>query len=248
MAVIAPPPSPLPNAPRSTPETDSGWMMGERGIATRHIHLPGTSPNTLLIARIDLAAVRLRVAYDPQQPRAIRRWFDEQRPLLAVNGGFFTEQYRSTALVISDGVASGASYEGFGGMLAVAEDGNVSLRALREQPYDPNEPLDQAMQSFPMLVFPGGTPSDFQDDGRRARRTVIAFDQAGRLLVIVSPTSVLTLRDLADWLLQSDLAIDRALNFDGGPSTGLFIEAGTLSEQIDSLGPLPLVLLVEPSD
>jgi uncharacterized protein YigE (DUF2233 family) len=211
------------------------------------MRLAGTPPTSLLITRIDPAAVRLRVAYDPQQPRGIRRWFADERPLLAVNGAFFTEQYRSTALVISDGVASGMSYEGFGGMLAVAPDGSVSLRALRDQPYDPNEPLVQAMQSFPMLVFPGGAPSDFQDDGRRARRTVIAFDRAGQLLVIVSPTSGLTLRGLADWLLQSDLEIDRALNFDGGPSTGLFIEAGTLSEQIDSLGPLPLVLLVQPS-
>ena len=44
-------------------------------------------------------------------------------------------------------------------MLAVAPDGNVTLRSLHDQPYDSGEQLVQAMQSFPMLVFAGGVPA-----------------------------------------------------------------------------------------
>jgi uncharacterized protein YigE (DUF2233 family) len=130
-------------------------------------------------------------------------------------------------------------------MLAVAPDGGVALRALRDQPYDPGEALAQAIQSFPMLVFPGGEVAPIEDDGKRARRTAVALDRAGRLLLIASPTSEFTLRGFADWLGGGDLDIDRALNLDGGSSTGLFLRSGALSEQIDSFGPLPLVLLVE---
>jgi uncharacterized protein YigE (DUF2233 family) len=73
----------------------------------------------------------------------------------------------------------------------------------------------------------------------------VALDRAGRLLLIVSPTGAFTLRGFADWLRASDLDIDSALNLDGGSTTGLFLQSGELSEQVDSFGPLPLVLLVE---
>ena len=198
----------------------------------------------MTIVRLDLSQVRLRVVYAPEQPRGIRNWFEQHQPIAAINGGFFAEDYRATALVISDGVSSGASYEGFGGMLAVDPEGSVSLRALSDQPYDSGEPLAQAMQSFPVLVFPGGQPATLENE-RRARRSAVALDRAGRLLLIACPTSAFTLRGLADWLAGSDLEIDSALNFDGGSSTGLYLQSGELSERIDSFGPLPLVLLVE---
>jgi uncharacterized protein YigE (DUF2233 family) len=195
--------------------------------------------------RLDPAQVRLRVAYAPEKPRGLRGWFEERRPLAVINGSFFTKEYQATGLIVADGSASGTSYEGFGGMLLVAPDGGLSLRALRDQAYDSGEPIDQALQSFPMLVFPGGAPAEIEDDGRRARRSAVAIDRAGRLLLLVSPGSDFTLRGLADWLAQSDLEIDRALNLDGGSSTGLYLNDGMLHEAIDAFGPLPIVLLVE---
>jgi uncharacterized protein YigE (DUF2233 family) len=246
---------PLPAAPSAvgpspaTPVPDTGWIAGRLGLEVRHLRLvlaPDQPAAALVIVRIDPATVRLRVGYAPDQPRGLRSWFEQQRPLLAINGSFFNQDYRPTALLISDGMASGASYQGFGGMFAVTTDGGVVLRPLRDQPYDPSEPLDQALQSFPMLVFPGGAPADIEDNGQHARRTVIAIDRAGRLLLIVGPTNGFTLRGLAQWLSQSDLEIDRALNLDGGSSTGLYLKDGALEEGIDSFGPLPIVLLCYP--
>lgn len=245
-AAPAPSIAPPPDNPK---RAEAGWVAGDWGIEQRQMEVTpgdGRPPAPVVVVRLDPARVRLRVAYEPEQARSLRRWFDERRPLLAVNGGFFTEEHRPTALLISDGTASGESYEGFGGMLAVAPDGAVSIRALRDQPYDQGEPLDQAIQSFPMLVFPGGQPAEIQESGERARRTVVAQDRSGRLLLIVSPTSSFTLNELAAWLAGSDLAIEAALNLDGGSSTGLFVEAGPARSEIDSFAPLPIVLLAEP--
>jgi len=239
--------SPEPGA--ATPVPDTGWMAGRPGLEVRHLRVvlaPDRGAAALVIVRVDPATVRLRVGYAPDQPRGLRSWFEQQRPLLAINGSFFNQEYRSTALLISDGMPSGASYEGFGGMFGVRPDGGILLRPLRDQPYDPGEPLDQALQSFPMLVFPGGAPADIEDNGQPARRTAIAIDRSGRLLLIIGPTNGFTLRGLAEWLSQSDLDIDRALNLDGGSSTGLYLKDGALEEGIDSFGPLPIVLLVEP--
>jgi uncharacterized protein YigE (DUF2233 family) len=236
-------------APTNVVPGDTSWITGDAGLSLRRINVyrvAGQKATPLVVVRVDPAKVRLRVAYTPDRPRGLGRWFAEEQPLAAINGGFFTSEYRTTALIISDGIAKGSSYEGFGGMLAVARDGSIWLQPLHDQPYDASKPIVQAMQSFPMLVFPGGAPTSFDDNGQRARRTAVAIDRAGRLLLIVSPTSDLTLHELADWLRQSDLEIERALNLDGGPSTGLYLNDGAASEQIDSLGPLPIVLLVEP--
>ncbi len=251
-------PTLIPTAKTTTPPkeatatlepSDSGWIAGESGLALRRMRADAGAghPNSqIIIARIDPTMVWLRVAYAPDKPRALRTWFVGEQALLVVNGGYFTEHYRSTGLVISDGKASGTSYEGFGGMIAVMADGNVTIQPLRDQPYDPAAPIIQATQSFPMLLFPGREPANFEDNGQRARRTAAAIDRSGRLLLIICPGSDFTLSGLANWLLISDLEIDRALNLDGGTSTGLFLKAGSLNEQIDSFSPLPIVLLAEP--
>jgi uncharacterized protein YigE (DUF2233 family) len=254
--ITADPTQPAPSVQEGTPNSsgsiaappDEGWTEGEPGIALRHVHVPaadGQAQVPLTIVRLDPSNVAVRVLYDPEHPRPLRTWAEAEQPSLAVNAGYFTETYESTALVISAGVVSGASYDGFGGMLAVRDNGSVDLLALRDTPFDPAEPLTYATQSAPMLVFPGGVPAEINDNGERARRSVVAIDRDGRLLVIVGPTSGLTLRELAAWLATSDLDIDRALNLDGGSSTGLFLKSGPLREQIDSFSPLPIVIFAE---
>lgn len=237
---------PAPAPANATPAPDTGWLAGRPGVEMRRIDVQQDGKSApLVIVRVDPAAVRLRVAYAPDEPRSLRSWFKQSNPILAINGGFFTEEYRTTALLVSDGAPIGESYAGFGGMLAVAPDGSVSIRPLRDESYDPAEPLDQALQSFPMLILPGNIPAEIEDNGERSRRSALALDQSGRLLIIAAPSAGWTLRGLAAWLSQSDLAIDRALNLDGGSSTGMYLKDGALEETIDSFGPLPTVLLVE---
>ncbi len=245
MPTLASPAEPPTPAPTPT-DTCRAGRLGVELCRRSFRPAPDRPPVELIIARLDPALVRLRVAYDPDAPQLLSAWTRREVPLLAVNAGFFDERYHSTALLISDGVPEGQTYQGFGGMLAVDGDGRVDLRPLRDQPYDPTEPLSQAVQSFPMLVFPGGQVAPIEEDGARARRSVVALDRSGRLLVIVCASSSFTLRGLAEWLAASDLAIDRALNLDGGASTGLFFDAGEISVAIDSFERVPAVLLVEP--
>jgi uncharacterized protein YigE (DUF2233 family) len=164
---------------------------------------------------------------------------------LIVNAGYFTPQMQTTGLVISDGRVFGSSYDDFAGMLAVTAQGQVTLRWLKTWPYRTDEALVQAVQSFPVLVKPGrvmGFPAD-ADQGQRARRTVVAQDIAGRLVLLVSPNPRFSLHELAVWLTESDLELDIALNLDGGTSTGLWIHDH--DAPIDSWVPVPAVIVVE---
>ncbi|MBO9325905.1 MAG: phosphodiester glycosidase family protein [Roseiflexus sp.] len=242
--MLTPAPSPTAAAERS----DSGWILAASGVEVRTFMTGkdlSDSPVPIYAVRLDPGTIRLRIRYDPEAPQPLRTWFVAHRPLVAVNGGFFTAENQATALIVSDGTVYGTSYAGFGGMLAATPDGRIWIQALRDEPYDPNIPLDQAIQSFPMLIYPGGVVASINDNGQRARRTAVAIDRAGRVLLVVCPTSAFSLQELAAWLASSGMEIDRALNLDGGSSSGIFVDAGAVRWQIDSFAALPSVLLIE---
>lgn len=234
-----------PSTPTATPEPDSGWQTLRPGLERRTLRLPLSPdrPDTMLyLLRLEPDRYRFEIGYRPGEPQSLAQWQAETGALLVVNGGFFTEAFVATGLIVIEGQASGASYEGFGGMLTITEDG-PELRSLAERPYASNEPLMFALQSFPLLVKPGGELGFPEEDGQSARRTVVAQDGDGRLLFIV--TSAVTLHQLSRFLVTSDLGLDVALNLDGGPSSGLLLagpEAGTAA-----LLPVPAVILVYPT-
>lgn len=236
-------------ASTSTPEPpDTGWQTVQPGVELRQVQVEtGDVVERLTIVRLNPDTVRFRVHYDPIAPRSVSGWAERLQPLLIVNGGYFTPENETTGLLISDGRIWGTRYGEFAGMLAVTPDDGVSVRWLRDQPYDPGEPLKEALQSFPVLIKPGGVmgfPAD-ADDGRPARRTVVAQDDQGRILIIVAPRGYLSLHELARFLAESDLDLDVALNLDGGYSTGLWLQADGLIANIDSLVPVPSVVSVD---
>jgi uncharacterized protein YigE (DUF2233 family) len=214
------------------------------GLERRQISLvgpPGSPAETLALFRLEPAHFRFGVAYAPGAAFTLAQWQSQTGALMVVNGGYFTEANYATGLIVADGVTSGSSYGDFAGMLAVTDTG-PQLRWLAQQPYDPSEPLRAAVQSFPLLVKPGGELGFPDEDGLMSRRTVVAQDTSGRLLFILAPGGFFTLHRLSRFLTESDLALDIALNLDGGTSTGLLLVDPL--EQIPSFVPLPAVITV----
>ena len=123
-------------------------------------------------------------------------------------------------------------------MLQVDADGGVRVRSLAAEPYQPGEALAQAAQGFPMLIQPDGTLYA-NEDGKRARRTVVGQDADGRVLVIVAPLGLFTLAEMAAWLRGADFGLVIALNFDGGGSTGY---AAGANDRVDSITAVPVVV------
>jgi hypothetical protein len=245
------PPLPLPSF-TSTPEPipDTGWQLLQPGLERRMVRLfndQNQHIESLYIFRLDQNYFRLDVAYH-ETPQNIEDWQKETNALLVVNGGFFrveNEKYIPNGLTIVNGQAFGSSYESFGGMLAITE-GWAELRWLAQKPYISGESLQAGLQSFPVLVKPGGElgfPAEFEDNVQ-ARRTVIGQDQDGRILFIVTPRGHFTLHQLSLYLTESDLNLDIAINLDGGPSSGIMLAEPR--EIIPSQTLLPLVILVYP--
>ncbi|HEY1015176.1 MAG TPA: phosphodiester glycosidase family protein [Herpetosiphonaceae bacterium] len=228
--------------PAASPPGDGEWRELEPGLEWRELRAGLSNAQAL---RIDPAQMNIRVAYDAASPGRVSEWMEALGPLAVVNGGYFDEQGRATALTVYDGVAEGSSYDGFGGMLAVDAAGALSIRSLRDQPYDPAENLAQALQSTPMLVQQGAAVPLPSDNGERSRRTVAALDGDGRLLLIAIGWPSFSLSELGQWLADGDLGVVTALNLDGGSSTGMQMQNEVKTVNVDSLVRVPQVVLVE---
>jgi uncharacterized protein YigE (DUF2233 family) len=249
LAPLVPPAAATPTlrltpAPTATVQPDSGWQLLRPGLERRIINLFGSQGRqieTLYILRFDSALYRFDVAYRPGEPQLLSQWQADTGALLVVNAGYFTENYIHTGRIIAGGQGSGASYGDFAGMFVVTDAG-PELRWLRQRPYDPAEPLRAAVQSFPLLIRPGGTIGFPDEDGRLSRRTVVAQDRDGRLLFLLAPWGGLTLHQLSAYLAASDLDLEIALNLDGGASSGLLLAEP--AEGMPAFVPLPAVITV----
>jgi hypothetical protein len=229
-----------------TPDTD--WSLLQPGLERRLIEVYNAQNQpveSLNIWRLDQRYFRLDVAH-AELPKSLETWQKETNASLVVNGGYFSvrnEKYFPDGLTIVNGKASGGSFHGFGGMLAI-DQSRAELRWLVQKPYDPDEPLHAALQSFPILVQPGGKPGfpAERDNQARARRTVIAQDRDGRILFLVAPKGYFTLHELSVYLAESDLNLEIALDLDGGGSTGILV--ANPRELISPNTLLPFVILV----
>jgi hypothetical protein len=248
-ATASPTPTLIPNvSPTIVPIPDTGWILLQLGLERRMIKIydkQNQHIESLHIWRLDQNYLRLDVAYH-ETPQSLESWQQETDALLVANGSYFrfeNERYIPNGLTIVNGATIGTTYESFAGMLAISDSG-AELRWLAQEPYNPSEPLQAALQSFPLLVKPGGElgfSAQFEDNVK-ARRTVIGQDWDGNLLFIVAPRGHFTLHQLSVYLTESDLNLNIALNLDGGPSTGILVRHPT--EIIPSQTSLPIVILV----
>jgi uncharacterized protein YigE (DUF2233 family) len=232
-------------APTTTPvPPDTGWRLSAPGIEYRELRVTVEDrSDRVRLARIDPTQTRLRVVYDPASPRRVSEWLVSTQAQLVINGNYFDPQQRALGLIVADGARTGVVYEGFGGMLAIDEN-TVRVRWNVSEPYRADETLAYALQNFPMLVLPGGKANtQIDDNGRRAPRSVVAQDRAGRIVFVVSPAPLFTLTELGRWLAASDLDIDAALNLDGGSSSGLLVREGDHTLGVNSWVSVPSVIV-----
>lgn len=244
-------PTPTLNVPPTiAPIPEEGWTLLQPGLEQRTDPIYNAQDQTvesLHIWRLDQKAFRLDVAY-ASTPKSLDTWQRETNALMVINGGFYSidnERYFPDGLTIVDGQASGRSFNGYGGMLAI-DKSKAELRWLAQEPYDTYEPLQAALQSFPMLVTPGGGLGfgAERENNVSARRTVIGQDKIGRILFMVAPLGYFTLHQLSVYLTNSDLNLDIAINLDGGGSTGILV--ANPREVIAPTRPIPFVILVYP--
>jgi uncharacterized protein YigE (DUF2233 family) len=240
------PPSEMPVDDTSSVSVETTWQTLAPGLERRAYRPGGEYALTQFVAlRIDPALYTFRAHYRPAQPLNLQSWRDLLQGAVAIiNANFFDPQGNALGILVADGVTFGQPFPGYGGMLQV-QNGQVRVRSNIVEPYM-GEPLEQAVQAFPMLVT-NGQASYFNTQGDRiSRRTVAGQDSFGRIVLITTSSFIgMRLVDLSSYLSTSDLDLVNAVNLDGGGSTMMAINVPT-QFQILSFDAVPVVLAVYP--
>lgn len=167
--------------------------------------------------------------------------------VVAINGGYFDPAFQTSGLLRQDGkdLQPLAATRVLSGIVAIDAAG-----VLRLLPRDTAlDGVVSAIQAGPFIIDPGGTVG-VNPRASAANRSLIAIDDHGRLLLLA--TGALTLHQVATVLHDHPQTfgmerIERALNLDGGPSTGLSLAVDDPAWSVGERGPVRNVLVVAPA-
>lgn len=242
---------PSPTSTATITPTPPSWKIIARGIAQTYLTAPTPDSEALSYVyalRIDPSAVTIQIHYDPAEPHSIEEWQAITGASIVVNGGFFGSSNSPVGRIVIDGQLLGTPLDygdesiGVPGLFAIT-NGKAELYALGRASYNPRGlRFDQAVESYPMLLLPGGQPTIVKDTGHRARRTVIALDEQGQIIILLSDLPLFSLFELSNWLASSGMGLDSVLNLDGGRSSGIAVGLPGEAKMISALVPLPIVI------
>jgi exopolysaccharide biosynthesis protein len=203
-----------------------------------------TISSQIVVVRVDPNQFRFRAHYRPGEPLRTSEWADLlPDAAVIVNANFFDPENRILGLLVGNGVVYGSSYTDRGGTFLV-QGGVARVRSNLREPYQ-GEPLEQAVQAFPMLVLDGLAAFQMDRQEFPSRRTVVAQDDQDRILLMATPFFGMTLEGLSSYLAGAGLGILTALNLDGGGSTLMVLGTGAEREvSVASFDAVPAVLAV----
>jgi hypothetical protein len=220
------------------------WQTLSPGLEIRRLEV---AEKPFLVLRVDLERISLKVHYDPQNPQTVTGWQAALPDALVVaNAGFFEPDNTTSGLLILDGVAVGESFDPtaryleHSGMLTIHGE-QAEIHLLADCLSSKCTQAEQGVQGLPVLIH-DSLPVDFSLPEREARRTVVGIDGDGNLLLIVADEQGITLGELRDALLATNLEMVSALNLDGGPSTGMAVVVEGNTIQVDSVSEVSSVL------
>ncbi len=170
---------------------------------------------------------------EKETARTISEIHGDTNSLLTFNGNFFTEDFKSTGLLLSKGkiLRDYVKAKLLNGIFAIRNDGTAEIITngrINKSDYS------FAIQSGPLLINKKGGIAVEDKSTDLASRTAIGIDEEGNITLIILKQSLLdmdnrvTLFQFAGLLKETpalqELNLHSVLNLDGGSSSGLMIQ------------------------
>jgi exopolysaccharide biosynthesis protein len=206
---------------------------GRGGVVHKHVILENGARNeriTVDLAIFSTESCGLRVLQNEGGAESLADVMKHEKCLAGVNGGYFDEKFAPIGLRIANGqmIAPLQRARLISGVLVASSRG---VQIVRSREFSRRPTVTAAIQCGPFLVD-RGQPIGGLNDSHLARRTFAATTTGDRALVgICSGVSLAEFsKVLATTSFAEDLRIERALNLDGGSSTGFWFarENGTV--------------------
>ena len=163
------------------------------------------------------------------------------KALVTINGGFFDHNHHPLGLRIgSQQQYNPLKRISWWGVFYI-QDKKPHLSGL--QNYKSNEHIDFAVQSGPRLLVHGRIPS--LKPGR-AERSALGISPDGRVIILVTENAPMTTTALAELFRSPPLNCKEALNLDGGSSSQLYADIGSLKLNVHGFSNVSDAIVVKP--
>jgi hypothetical protein len=199
---------------------------GRDGLVHRHVVLEnnaGSERITVDLAIFSIKSCTLRVLQNEGGTDSLGEVMKHEKYLAGVNGGYFDEKFAPIGLRIANGqmIAPLRRARLITGVIVASSRG---VQIVRSREFSRRLGVTAAIQCGPFLVD-RGQPIGGLNDSHLARRTFAATTSSSRaLLGVCSEVSLAELsKILVTTSLAEDLKVERALNLDGGSSTGFWL-------------------------
>jgi uncharacterized protein YigE (DUF2233 family) len=226
-------------------ELAPGFVRGELDLR----RAPNPQVVSVVVTRIDPGRWALRVlAGDGFPAMGVGDLARAGKAPFAVNGPFFSAD-GPLGLVVVDGQKRHRASSAWSSHFVVEEPGAVRISFT-----PPRGSVDQAFQGFPAIMQSGSAFRYMRWGGRGFdvwavdRRTAACVDRDGWVdfLVTRTITNGLAFHELTT--LLGGLGCVDAMGFDGGTSTGMFVDVGGVRDEIANLKPVPVALGAYPRE
>lgn len=224
----------------------AGWTIvsaqtevSSSGLQHRHVLLENSETGdraTVELAIFSMKLATLRVLDQPSEPRAdLAELMQREHCLAGTNGGYFDPGYAPLGLLIVDGKTI-VPLQRSRLLTGVLSAGTRGVQIARIGEYSRRQKLSAAVECGPFLVDLGVRVTGLEAT-RSARRTFAAVTKSDRAaLGFCSEVSLAELSEILTVPLADEFTIWRALNLDGGSSSGFWFKrkegsALSISEQ-----------------
>ena len=204
------------------------WQKIEEGFEFKAAQIDGQPYQSLIklkILRVGLEKFQVRVldtrVYGTDRME-IRLLAKKAQALAAINGGFFTPEYRPLGLLIVDGKEVNPLRRADWGVFLIQEN---RPRIIHTNEFQNDRNISQAMQVGPRLVVNG---RQLQMKRQMARRSALGVTMKYQLILLSTDDTDVYAQDLARIFhlpeSQGGLECRDAMVLDGGPSAQMYAE------------------------
>lgn len=225
------------------PLANGAWYVSKQ--------LSGPTDAELKLVFFDSTRCALRIVDQPDRNKA-GSLGDAMRSYPAIagcNGGYFTPEFQPLGMSIAQGIRTGKMERSslLGGVLMVRKGRPMIL--WRDE-FTEQSGITDLIQAGPRLVN-GGLPVKGLDDSKSRIRTFVLTDCGGHWALGLCDR--VSLRQLSDLLatkgIITELDVERALNLDGGSSSGLWYRRASGQEVYDrEFSTVRNFLMVQPKE
>lgn len=228
--------------------TPTYWRILKPGIEyTRLSVLSGFHVGYIHALKIDLSQYKLQLAIaedDRNQIETVRDLTINNKGIIGVNGGFFSQELKPLGLRITDSrQRNPLKFTPWWGVFYIAKQ-QPYIVSLRE--FKPSREIQFAIQSGPRLVSNNKIPTSLKPG--TDSRTAIGISKDNKVVLVVTENLSLTTKQFAQILNakqgEGGLECKSALNLDGGSSTQLYVGINNFSLDVSGYSAVTDAILV----